>query len=129
MVCCWFLLGATPLYFDARTEDGVEPTCVCLPPEYPGQAGGQCGLFPKHMYGMRAAADGIELVLWVCVHKGWGRGMLAVCVGGGASPGSGTGITPTMQLTTLALRAWQLCRPAAPALESERGGAIAPHTW
>ena len=39
-------------------EEGSEPTYVCLPPEHPGQAKGQCGLLLKHMYGTRAAADG-----------------------------------------------------------------------
>ena len=45
-------------YFDASMEEGSEPTYVCLPPEHPGQARGQCGLLLKHMYGTRAAADG-----------------------------------------------------------------------
>ena len=45
-------------YFNASMEEGSEPTYVCLPPEHPEQAKGNCGLLLKHMYGTRAAADG-----------------------------------------------------------------------
>ena len=45
-------------YFNAIMEEASEPTYVCLPPEHPGQARGQCGFLLKHMYGTRAAADG-----------------------------------------------------------------------
>ena len=44
-------------YFNASTE-GSEPTYVMLPPEQPGSRKDMCGLFKKHMYGTRAAADG-----------------------------------------------------------------------
>ena len=45
-------------YFNAST-DGLDPTHVMLPPEHPDH-GEKCGLLKKHMYGTRAAADGLQ---------------------------------------------------------------------
>ena len=45
-------------YFNASTE-GADLTYVLLPPEHP-DCGEMCGFLTKHMYGTRAAADGLQ---------------------------------------------------------------------
>ena len=68
-------------YFNASMEEGVEPTYVCLPPEHPDQAKGQCGLLLKHMYGTRVAADGWQQEYSGFMKKiGFSQGEASPCI-------------------------------------------------
>ena len=68
-------------YFNASMEEGAEPTYVCLPPEHPGLAQGQCGLLLKHMYGTRAAADGWQQEYSGFMRKiGFVQGVASPCI-------------------------------------------------
>ena len=52
------VLDISRAYFNAKKDEGVDPTYVELPREDPDRAEGFCGLLRVHMYGTRAAADG-----------------------------------------------------------------------
>ena len=61
---------------------------MCLPPEHPGQAKGQCGILLKHMYGTRAAADGWEQEYSGFMKKiGFTQGEASPCIFVHESPG------------------------------------------
>ena len=52
------VLDISRAYFNAKKEEGVDPTYVELPAEELDGANGMCGLLRVHMYGTSAAADG-----------------------------------------------------------------------
>ena len=52
------VLDISRAYFNAKKDEGVDPTYVELPAEDPDRADGMCGLLRVHVYGTRAAADG-----------------------------------------------------------------------
>ena len=52
------VLDISRAYFNAKKDEGIDPTYVELPAEDPDRAEGMCGLLRVHMYGTRAAADG-----------------------------------------------------------------------
>ena len=52
------VLDISRAYFNAKKDEGADPTYVELPAEDSDKAEGMCGLLRVHMYGTRAAADG-----------------------------------------------------------------------
>ena len=52
------VLDISRAYFNAKKDEGVDPTSVELPAEDPDRVDGMCGPLRVHMYGTIAAADG-----------------------------------------------------------------------